>query len=112
MAMSTKNFRAFRNNMAKAGLSPIALTASLAKPAIKADAGSGGAPLIDGWLTVRASQGWMTVPEGRFVAVRTWGLWPNMGKVRQTVYGAGTRVRVTRTGGPETLTQWEVLPPV
>ena len=112
MGMTNKQFRSFKARMAEAGLSPIAITAMRAKPATTADSGSGGAPLIDGWLTVKESQSWVTIPKGRYVAVRSWGLWPHMGKVKQNIYGAGTRVRVTVTGGPDRLTQWEILPPV
>ena len=112
MGMTTKQFRSFKARMAEAGLSPIKLRAMRAKPATTADNGAGGAPLIDGWLTVKESQGWVTIDKGRYVAVRSWGLWPHMGKVKETIYGAGTRVRVVVTGGPDRLTQWEILPPV
>ena len=112
MGMTNKQFRSFKTRMQEAGLSPIAITALRAKPATTADRGAGGAPLIDGWLTLKERQGWVTVQKGEYVKVRSWGLWPHMGKEVETIYGAGTRVRVTVTGGPDRLTQWEILPPV
>ena len=104
--MTNKQFRAFKGKWVAA----TEIVAVVASPATEPISGSGGAPLIDGWRAIDKRDGWYTVPVGKYVKVRSWEAWPRYNPTYQ-IFGHGTRVRVTVTGGPDRLTEWEVLPP-